>query len=928
MTAEEIRQLVASIEAGSDYTATAATKESSHIPDVLVPGRLISSMFANPAFTAAVSSVEATSKKAFGFNPMEKFSDLMSSGILHRNSVAGAGGRSPEAEETATPDTPAVPPSTYGASSASASPGSPPIVTSRSSLIRSHQYFKDKTHSSKVPREPPPTPVSPSSLVFTTTTTSSHPALPHAHSEQRNTTTTTSFNEAMTTHQILESSESKAMEDGRSETPKGHSPIRISTIAWKRRGGMGKFSSTSAWERRRIELQGSKILYYLRDASEEETATTQQQEQIPGMDTTTDSLISSIRQSDLLHPTPRGAAQDQLSDGVVVVPKRATWLEQAANTLLSSSEDPTAPRGYIDLAKEKATVAVSFGDSGAPSPFALSIKIRGETKWKLCFDYHKTQMEWLAAISDVVVQTSVDAYNGLLVQASDPANISDGNLMFHPPMLVGKPPTKDTGYGGQRLWMTEQYIVSNFLDDTQRSPRRNTDESDNLPDVMEDNNYSTAKRTRQKETHIISASTTAAENYSKKYSLDETKLAEIEDSASKTWIVPEKNLLYLLGVINVALVYARASSTSMEGFWYLAVLANVGIYLCLMKNPDWRMCARLAVAAVSTTSSVIHLSSNKENEDSFVNLDVAERSILDTNSTVDPPSTDYIPVAGCSTVRLENPTDPPTNSKGEYFAGWRCPPGESLSVRSHGYLETKGKIPSPGELYDCVAVDIFESPMRYPDMAPRVKLPEVVFDDDDCTKTWRTPDLFIITICLPTDPPKMGRTSSDGGGYTITMYYKMKQATRYILKRVTADGYDPASEKIDDPQKSRINAVRLLEEWCRRAPTDHSFQSRFKIVPNAHNLKEIGLPNWIARYNGKPFLIKRPGQTGFLFNHSELGCMVFEVSLHPFPYLAKQAICFMKESYFKKILVTFGFVIEGRNDDEVKYSLFVNLFFS
>jgi hypothetical protein len=134
---------------------------------------------------------------------------------------------------------------------------------------------------------------------------------------------------------------------------------------------------------------------------------------------------------------------------------------------------------------------------------------------------------------------------------------------------------------------------------------------------------------------------------------------------------------------------------------------------------------------------------------------------------------------------------------------------------------------------------------------------------------------------------------------------------------VTAEGYDPSTEQVDDAQKNIVNAVRLFEEWCRRAPTDPKFMSRFKVVPNAHNLKEIGMPGWISKYNGKPFLIKRPGQTGFLFNHPELSCMEFDISLHPFPYLAKQAICYMKDSYFKKILVSFGFVIEGRADDEL-----------
>jgi hypothetical protein len=240
-------------------------------------------------------------------------------------------------------------------------------------------------------------------------------------------------------------------------------------------------------------------------------------------------------------------------------------------------------------------------------------------------------------------------------------------------------------------------------------------------------------------------------------------------------------------------------------------------------------------------------------------------------------------------------------------------------VRSHGYLSTKKKIPSPGELYQLVTIDIFESPRRYPDMAPRVQLPKVHFDDGDKPKTWHSPDIFIVSFALPTDPPKMtGAAESDGGGYTVTMYFKMHDDTREILRRITCEDYDPSQEPpVKDVQKSKVNAVRLFEEWCRRAPTDPKFQSRFKLVPHAHNLKEIGMPGWISKYNGKPLLIKRPGQTGFLLPHPELSCIEFDISLHVFPFVAKKAICYMKENFFRKVLVTFGFVIEGRADDEL-----------
>jgi hypothetical protein len=203
-------------------------------------------------------------------------------------------------------------------------------------------------------------------------------------------------------------------------------------------------------------------------------------------------------------------------------------------------------------------------------------------------------------------------------------------------------------------------------------------------------------------------------------------------------------------------------------------------------------------------------------------------------------------------------------------------------------------------------------------MAPRVHLPKVEFDGDGGPKTWRAPDIFVVSISLPTDPPKLRGSSDDGGGYTITLYMTMKKETRDILRRVTADNYNPSSEATpDDPQKSKVNAVKLFEEWCRRAPTDDAFFARFKLIVTCQNLKEIGIPSWIGKYNGKPVLIKRPGTTGFLYPHPELSTVEFDISFHPFPYLAKQAICYLKENFFKKVLVTFGFCIEGRSDDEL-----------
>ena len=45
--------------------------------------------------------------------------------------------------------------------------------------------------------------------------------------------------------------------------------------------------------------------------------------------------------------------------------------------------------------------------------------------------------------------------------------------------------------------------------------------------------------------------------------------------------------------------------------------------------------------------------------------------------------------------------------------------------------------------------------------------------------------------------------------------------------------------------------------------------------------------------------------------------MEFDISLHPFPYLAKQAFSYLNANYFSKLVASLGFVIEGRCDEEL-----------
>ena len=702
----------------------------------------------------------------------------------------------------------------------------------------------------------------------------------------------------------------------------GAAPIRLTAIVWKRRSGFGKYSVTTAWERRRVVLRGARMYYYKTQADHADEDSERPLNAVEGGSRDSEDGMDLTAASPMIGSSNKKAPKSWLEQATANVSSLAAQVSITTGSTTyplvgaSTSGDSDSARGYLDLIKDNASVSASYGHSGAPTPFAMSVKVLTQTKWKFCFDTQRELMEWLAAMTDVVVQGSVDAYNSQIVRsaAADPTFASMGQLSEPPLTAVSSKNNSAAAAGGHRLWMTGPYTIKckeEFDADL-------VDELNNqVVDGSDDEGDSPVK---------------AMVKSSRELPLEEVAP---EILAETWWNIPGKHLFQAGVLMNFALMVARASSTSVDTFWMLVIFTNIALHSFFTRDTSKEITvvsttessgkSKIMIrrtSLVTTSASVSSRRGRLTRQASVSTVDPVtqqKRKASMSHTITEEGSNEAsvrLPESGTTSMQIANPTDLPVNKDGVVFAGWRTAKPESINVRSHGYLTTKKKVPAPGELYKCTRVDIFESEHRYPDMAGRVKLPKVEFDDDGLPKTWNAPDVFVISIAIPTSPPKL-RASDDGGGYTITVYFTMHQETRDILRRVTADGYDPSTEKTDDVQKSKVNAVRLLDEWCRRAPTDDAFMARFKVIPNALNLKEIGMPSWISKYNAKPFLIKRPGQTGFLFRHPSISCVEFDVSLHPFPYLAKQGICFMKDSYFKKVLCTFGFLIEGRSDDEL-----------
>merc|ERR1711908_99791 len=72
-----------------------------------------------------------------------------------------------------------------------------------------------------------------------------------------------------------------------------------------------------------------------------------------------------------------------------------------------------------------------------------------------------------------------------------------------------------------------------------------------------------------------------------------------------------------------------------------------------------------------------------------------------------------------------------------------------------------------------------------------------------------------------------------------------------------------------------------------------------------------GLPSWLKQYNAKPVLIQKSGAL-----HAGADFLEMDVDIRGWSYPSKSGLYTLLPS-FKDILVEIGFVIEGRDDDEM-----------
>jgi hypothetical protein len=216
------------------------------------------------------------------------------------------------------------------------------------------------------------------------------------------------------------------------------------------------------------------------------------------------------------------------------------------------------------------------------------------------------------------------------------------------------------------------------------------------------------------------------------------------------------------------------------------------------------------------------------------------------------------------------------------------------------YNWNKKKAPSDQPLYQPFAIDIFSSAKRIDNAGSRFSIPKKYTDVK--TNNEFVPPVFIVQIQIPAEAPALWNSVEDGAGWSMCMFFAITEQTIHELKNI----------------ETASPAVKLWAKWCEFAENDKSWRSRFKFISASSNLAELGVPSYISNYNAKPILIRR---TGTLFRGEGSKYMEFDMHIHKFDYAAKKGIFYMT-SLCNEMLCQIGYVIEGRDDEELPETLF------
>ena len=158
----------------------------------------------------------------------------------------------------------------------------------------------------------------------------------------------------------------------------------LTSIVYKRRSGLGILSS-KAWERRKLVLIGNKLLYFkltnnTNNNAEESKGKTDDEIQLESTSEELNSSVSMVSEEMAASSSSSNSTQVKKTKDLRQLWEQATQMTQnllqQAEPAFSKSNDPTVPRGCIDLWKDQAMVVISFATPNKRPPAAAAWRPR------------------------------------------------------------------------------------------------------------------------------------------------------------------------------------------------------------------------------------------------------------------------------------------------------------------------------------------------------------------------------------------------------------------------------------------------------------------------------------------------------------------------------------------------------------------------
>ena len=251
---------------------------------------------------------------------------------------------------------------------------------------------------------------------------------------------------------------------------------------------------------------------------------------------------------------------------------------------------------------------------------------------------------------------------------------------------------------------------------------------------------------------------------------------------------------------------------------------------------------------------------------------------------------------------------------------WAKANAASFQVRSVGYKQTKLKQASNYPLYECLGVDVVKSNKLISGLCINSAVIKRILNGESSGDIpwpwlkhkgcqWKSsfgiPRLLIVNSQLPYSSPSLWAPQSPDSdpGFSIISYYAINPALVVELN----------SGKIEPP------AVKLLRRLMAEGQSRKE-GTALKAIGVVDNMEEIGFPDIVSGYNGKPVLVTKSASFSYWPSLPECEVLEIEYDVRQWSILARKTLHSLRDK-FKDAKCQLGLVIEGQNDEELPEQL-------